>query len=108
MLREAWEGHGGDITVVAYVLKLLDCMHSTRELVESNMKAAQTRAKLCYDRTGRRRTFAAGGKVMLLRQQNKQVEREGPAEVVGKLSDTNYAVKLRAGVKRQGFFTVIS
>lgn len=58
MLREAWEGHGDDVTVGAYVSELLDRMHSTRELVETNMKAAQRRARLYYNRTTRQRPFA--------------------------------------------------
>lgn len=60
------------------------------------MKAAQQKAKAYYDKTSRVRTFSVHDKVMLLRpsKRNKlEVQWEGPAEVVEKLSGTNYAVK---------------
>lgn len=55
------------------------------------MKAAQTSVKLYHDRTARRCTFAVGDNGVLLRstKHNKlEVQREGPAELVRKLSDT--------------------
>ncbi|EEC15882.1 polyprotein of retroviral origin, putative, partial [Ixodes scapularis] len=98
MLREAWEGRGEDPTVVEYVLGLLERLQCCRGLVERSMQAAQTRAKLYYDRTARQRTFSAGDKVMLLAASKKNkldVQWEGPAEVLEKLSDTNYALKMQ-------------
>lgn len=97
MLRESWEGCGDDPGVVAYVLELLDRLGKTRDLVESNMKAAQVSSKAYYDRSARKRTFSVGEEVMLLRPSKKnklEVQWEGPAKVVSKLSDTNYEVKL--------------
>lgn len=97
MLREAWEGRGEDHTVVDYVLKLLNRLQSCKELVEANMKNAQARAKLYYDKNARKRTFAVKDKVLLLNTSRKnklQVQWEGPAEVVERLSDTNYVVKM--------------
>lgn len=97
LLRESWEGHGEDPTVVTYVLDLLERLGKTRNLVESNMKAAQATSKTYYDKSARQRTFSVGDKVMLLRPSKKNkldVQWEGPAKVVSKLSDTNYEVKL--------------
>lgn len=97
MLRESWEGHGEDPGVVAYVLELLERLGKTRDLVESNMKAAQVPSKTYYDRSARKRTFSVGDEVMLLRPSKKnklEVQWEGPAKVVSKLSDTNYEVKV--------------
>lgn len=76
---------------------LLDAMHKTRKLAETNMMIVKTRGKLYYDGTGRRRTFVIGDKVMLLqptRQNRLEVLWEGPAGVVQELSETYYAVKL--------------
>lgn len=96
MLRESWEGQGEDPTVVEYVLKLLDRLHETKEVVEANMQRAQLRAKLYYDRGARSRKFEVGDQVMLLRASKKnklEVQWEGPAKVLQKISDTNYAVE---------------
>lgn len=102
MLRESWEGQGEDQTVVEYVLKLLDRMHKTQEVVEANMQRAQAKAKLYYDRGARERKFEVGDQVMLLRVSKKnklEVQWEGPAKVLQKLSETNYAVE--SGGKRK-------
>lgn len=85
MLREAWERQGKDVTVVAYVLGVLDRRPNTRKITETNMSIAQRRATRYYDRTVRRRTFHVGDKVMLLRptRQNRlEVQWEGPADVL--------------------------
>ncbi|XP_029832045.3 uncharacterized protein LOC115316745 [Ixodes scapularis] len=95
MLRESWEGHGEDPTVVEYVLELLDRLNRSRSIAESNMKDAQVKAKRYYDQTAKPRTFSVGDKVMLLRPSTKnklEVQWEGPVEVLHKLSDVNYVV----------------
>ncbi|XP_075741654.1 uncharacterized protein LOC142791735 [Rhipicephalus microplus] len=97
LLRDSWEGYEEDPRVVSYVLDLLEKLSKTRELVEENMKAAQSLAKTYYDKLSRKRTFNIGDQVMLLRQCKKNkmdMKWEGPAKVMSKLSDTNYEVKL--------------
>lgn len=97
LLKDAWEGYQGDPRVVSYVLDLLERLSKTKELVEENIKAAQSSAKTYYDKSSRQRTFHIGDEVMLLRQCKKNkmdVQWEGPAKVVSRLSDTNYEVKL--------------
>ncbi|XP_040360535.1 uncharacterized protein LOC121048362 [Ixodes scapularis] len=97
MLREMWEGTGENQTVVDYVLELLERLSVTRELVDKNMKAAQETAKVYYDRNARLRTFEVGDRVMILRTARKnklEVHWEGPVEVIDKLSQTNYALKM--------------
>ncbi|KAM7313255.1 uncharacterized protein ISCGN_003132 [Ixodes scapularis] len=83
MLRESWEGHGEDPTVVEYVLKLLDRLYETQEVVEANMQRAQLKAKLYYDKGARSRKFEVGDQVLLLRASKKnklEVQWEGPAK----------------------------
>lgn len=97
LLRENWEEETEDPTVVEYVLTLLNRLHNTRSIVEENMLAAQSRAKVYYDRNSRTRTFENGDKVLLLRSSrgNKlEVQWEGPAIVQEKLSETNYVVRM--------------
>lgn len=45
LLRESWEGYRENPNVVAYVLDLLERLSKTRDLVKSNMKAAQVSSK---------------------------------------------------------------
>lgn len=97
MLRESWEGSGEDTTVVEYVLGLLERLHVAKKIAAENMSTSQLKAKAYYDRTARKRTFEVSDRVMLLRcsKKNKlEVHWEGPAKVIEKLSDTNYAVQL--------------
>ncbi|XP_064465312.1 uncharacterized protein LOC135376767 [Ornithodoros turicata] len=97
MVRELWEDQGVYKTVVEYVLNLLNRMGATQDIVEHQLREAQTRAKKYYDRNARLRRFRVGDRVMILRpcRQNRlQVQREGPVEVVTVLSDTNYAVRM--------------
>ncbi|KAM7312087.1 uncharacterized protein ISCGN_008992 [Ixodes scapularis] len=98
LLRETWETKGSDLSVVQYILDLLERFRSTREVAEINMREAQSRAKRYYDRNARVREYRAGDQVLLLRpsRQNKlQVQWEGPCKVTQKLSDTNYAIETR-------------
>ncbi|XP_075722979.1 uncharacterized protein LOC142765606 [Rhipicephalus microplus] len=93
ILRESWEGRAEDPTVVEYVLTLLERLHRAQELAGDEMSKAQARAKRYYDRSARSRRFEAGDQVMRLKPSpmNKlDVQWEGPAEVVQRLSDTNY------------------
>lgn len=104
ILRESWEGRGEDPTVVEYVLALLDRLHHSQELAEGAMAEAQQRAKRYYDRNARARKFEVGDKVMLLRpcQKNKlELQWEGPAQVIQKLSETNYVVRIPGKRKQQ-------
>lgn len=97
MLRESWEDQKENPTVVGYVLELLNRLNKAMGIVKTNAKTAQNRAKAYYDRTARLRTFEVGDKVMLLvpcRKNKLDVQWEGPARVLQKLSDTNYAVEL--------------
>ncbi|XP_077559082.1 uncharacterized protein LOC144174320 [Haemaphysalis longicornis] len=97
MLREMWEGTGENQTVVEYVLQLLDRLNSTREIVNRNMKASQEASKVYYDKNARLRTFRVGDRVMILRPSRKnklEVHWDGPVEVMQKLSETNYALKI--------------
>lgn len=97
MLREMWEERGDSQTVVEYVLNLLERLSTTQGLVEKNMDKAQRNAKLYYDRNARLRTFSIGDQVMILRPSRKnklEVHWDGPVEVLHRLSDTNYALKV--------------
>lgn len=97
MLKESWEGYGEDPTVVQYVLDLLNRLHDAREVVEANMTDAQQKAKAYYDKSAKARTFNVDERVMVLKpsKQNKlDIQWEGPARVVQKLSSTTYAIKM--------------
>lgn len=96
LIRESWTGYGEDPNVVSYVLDLLGRLGTTREVVESNMRAAQALSKARYDKSARKRVFRVGDEVMLLcpsRKNKLDVQWEGPATVLSVLSDTNYEVK---------------
>lgn len=96
MLRESWEGHGENQTVVEYVLELLTRLNDAKGIVEENMKRAQQKAKAYYDRSAKLRTFKVNDRVMILvpsRKNKLDVQWEGPARVVQKLSET---IKLRS------------
>lgn len=97
LLRESWEGRAEDPVMVEYVLKLLERLRSAQRLSDQAMAKVQHRSKVYYDRTARTRRFDVGDKVMILRpsQKNKlEVQWEGPANVVEKLSDTSYVIRL--------------
>lgn len=102
LIREQWEDHQSDITVLEYVLDLLQQLQDTREIAESNMHEAQQRAKSYYDRNTRPRTYREGDKVLVLRptRANKlQVHWDGPFTVLRQLSDTTYMVEFRGRKK---------
>lgn len=95
LLREAWEGYGG-IPPSLHTCWIFERLR--RELVESNMKAAQVLSKTYYDKSARQRTFSVGDEVMLMRPSKKhklEVHWQGPSKVLSKLPGTNYEVKLR-------------
>lgn len=97
MLKESWEGYGEDPTVVQYVLNLLNRLYDAREVVEANMKDAQRKAKAYYDKSAKVRTFEIDDRVMVLKpsRRNKlDIQWEGPARVVQRISSTTYAVKM--------------
>lgn len=107
ILRESWEGRAEDPTVVEYVLTLLERLHRAQELAGDEMSKAQARAKRYYDRSARSRRFEAGDQVMRLKPSpmNKlDVQWEGPAEVVQRLSDTNYLVRMPGRRKTQQIY----
>lgn len=102
IIREAWEGRADDPSVVEYVLDLLDRLHTTQELAGGEMRRVQGNAKLYYDRTAWARRFEVGDQVMIIRPSPKnklQVQWEGPADIVSKLSDTNYIATVQ-GTRR--------
>ncbi|KAK8769473.1 hypothetical protein V5799_014060 [Amblyomma americanum] len=104
MLRDSWEGRGDDPVVVEYVLSLLERLRRAQELSGEAMAKAQQRAKVYYDRTARARRFEVGDEVMVLRTSLKNkldVQWEGPARIVQKLSDVNYVVSLPGKRKAQ-------
>lgn len=96
LICESWTGYGEDLNVVSYVLDLLGRLGKTREVVESNMRAAQALSKARYDKSAQKHVFKVGDEVMLLRPSRKNkldVQLEGPATVISVLSDTNYEVE---------------
>ncbi|XP_064469850.1 uncharacterized protein LOC135384584 [Ornithodoros turicata] len=87
-----WPGCWKDVE-----LFVRSCDVCQREVVGENMRSAQQKAKAYYDKSARKRSFAVGDQVMLLKpsKQNKlEVQWEGPANVVQKISETNYAVEM--------------
>lgn len=102
LIRERWEERESDDTVVEYILDLLQRLQDTREIAESNMREAQKRAKVYYDRNARPRVYKEGSKVLVLRptRANKlQVHWDGPFTVLRKLSDTTYMIEFRGKKK---------
>lgn len=97
MLREVWEGQQEDSTVVEYVLNLLERMSKAERLAEEKMNACRDRSKVYYDRNAKERSFMPNDKVMILRpsRANKlEIQWDGPAVILEKLSATNYVVQL--------------
>lgn len=97
MLREVWEGRGENPTVVEYVLQLLERINKAEKLAEEQMKASRENSKVYYDRNARERSFKPDDQVMVIKptRANKlEIQWEGPALVLQKLSATNYVVQL--------------
>lgn len=103
LVRELWEDDRGPKCVIEYVLNLMQRLHKCREIVKGNLEARRDASKRYYDRNARTRSFNPGDKVMILRpnRQNKlEVHWDGPAEVISRLSEVNYTVRL-PGRKRE-------
>ncbi|XP_077559123.1 uncharacterized protein LOC144174347 [Haemaphysalis longicornis] len=104
ILRESWEGRGEDPMVVEYVLSLMDRLHRAQQLAGTAMSTAQKKSKPYYDKGARARQFEVGDQVMILRpsQRHKlEVQWEGPAKILQKLSETNYVVSVPGKRKLQ-------
>lgn len=96
MIKEVWEGKEENTIVVEYVLNLINSLQVMINLVEENMRQAQTHAKRYYDRGARHQEFRVGDKVIVLHTSRKnklQVHWDGPVSVNKKISDTKYVIR---------------
>ncbi|XP_044155688.1 uncharacterized protein LOC122942250, partial [Bufo gargarizans] len=97
LIKDHWEGQTEieGTPVVPYVLELRDRMEELAQTVRENLRAAQQRQKVWYDRRARQRSFQIGQKVMVLRPvrtDKLQAAWQGPYKVIGQICDTTYTI----------------
>lgn len=100
ILKELWSKERKDTeakTVYQYVVDLKNRLQETCDLAHRELKLAQTRQKVWYDRRARNRTFEIGDKVLLLlpTDHNKLLMSwKGPFEVVRRIAECDYVIQL--------------
>ncbi|XP_044133676.1 uncharacterized protein LOC122926366, partial [Bufo gargarizans] len=97
LIKDHWEGQTEieGTPVVPYVLELRDRMEELAQTVRENLRAAQQRQRVWYDRRARHRSFQIGQKVMVLRPvrtDKLQAAWQGPYKVIGQICDTTYTI----------------
>lgn len=105
LLYENWvQPEDEENSVVEYIIKLLNRLKRCQDLAIKNMEESGAKRKKYYDRNTVRREFEIGDKVLVLAPSptNKlAVQWHGPGAVEGKISETNYIVKLAKRDKSQ-------
>ena len=110
VLKESWEASTrSPESVVSYVMMVQERLQKLRDIVHENLQDAQNTQKQWYDRNARHREFRPGNQVLILlpTSSNKLLaEWRGPYQVVRKISDVNYEVRLTDGRKRNRIFHI--
>ncbi|XP_068246894.1 uncharacterized protein [Palaemon carinicauda] len=98
LLREVWEGNGlSEVNIADLINDGKDKLYEMWEIAKSNLLKSQSKMKSLYDLKSKERVFVPGDKVLVLSQgvrgslQNKFL---GPFEVLSKVNDLNYIIKL--------------
>ncbi|MES9994361.1 MAG: RNase H-like domain-containing protein [Candidatus Thiodiazotropha sp.] len=100
ILRELWSEEVQDEQVLStyqYVLDLRERLEQTCNLAHENLKKAQVRQKVYYDRRARSRKFNVGDKVLLLLPTNSNkllLQWRGPYEIVEVVNRMDYKVQV--------------
>ncbi|XP_075779191.1 uncharacterized protein LOC142827431 [Pelodiscus sinensis] len=98
ILREDWEAQSARCQgTVQYILQLREKLRRLGAYAKWNLLRAQTRQAHYYNRTAANRQFEPGDRVLLLlpTQESKLLAAwQGPYEVVRKVGDVNYEVRL--------------
>lgn len=86
LVRESWKDQGEKLTVVVYVIDLLQRLNEAKVIVYKNIEAAQRKPKICYVRTAKARASGVNDKVILFRpcKHKLEIEWEEAAEEMGK------------------------
>ncbi|KAK3881579.1 hypothetical protein Pcinc_013961 [Petrolisthes cinctipes] len=106
VLRELWDDEESDPvvkTTYSYVIDLAERLQQTCEIAKQELAKAKEVQKSYYDRKTKLRTLQVGGKclVLLPTAHNKLLAQwKGPFEVVKKVNDLNYIVKIKGEAKR--------
>ncbi|KAK3891254.1 hypothetical protein Pcinc_004851 [Petrolisthes cinctipes] len=106
VLRELWDDEESDSvvkTTYSYVIDLAERLQQTCEIAKQELAKAKEIQKSYYDRKTKLRTLQVGGKclVLLPTAHNKLLAQwKGPFEVVKKVNDLNYIVKIKGEAKR--------
>ncbi|XP_068240074.1 uncharacterized protein [Palaemon carinicauda] len=98
LLREVWEGNGpSEVNIADLINDGKGKIYEMWEIAKSNLLKSQSKMKSLYDLKSKERVFVPGDKVLVLSQgvrgslQNKFL---GPFEVLSKVNDLNYIIKL--------------
>ena len=106
VLRELWDDEEADQETKAtytYVIDLADRLQSTCEMAKQELVKAREVQKAYYNKKAKLRTFDPGEKclVLLPTANNKLLAQwKGPYEVVERISDLNYLVRMGNQCKR--------
>ena len=102
ILKETLEGRAVDNvevrTAYQYVLELRERISQTLSLAQTELKNAGVKAASYYNKKSKLRSLKSGDKILLLLPTNDNkllAQWQGPFEVVEKLSDLNFKVKVR-------------
>ena len=95
-LKEKWLEEKTEINLLEYVSKFKNRLTKALEIARENLKNAQGKMKVWYDKNARQRKFSPGDKVLVLFPISGQPLRAryyGPYVIERKLSEENYLVK---------------
>lgn len=99
-VRELWSDSTDDPdtrTSYQYVLDLRDRLSKTCDFVKQNLKAAQAKYKMYYDRKARTRTLKVGESVLLLLPTDSSkllMSWKGPFKVLKKIGELDYKIDM--------------
>ena len=96
LLKEKWLEEKTEINLLDYVSKFKNRLTKALEIARENLKNAQGKMKVWYDKNARQHKFSPGDKVLVLFPISGQPLRAryyGPYVIECKLSEENYLVK---------------
>ena len=110
VLKESFEEPTEDLEcVTSYLLRTRDTLRHISELAQENLKAAQTKQKLWYDKGARVKEFQQGQHVLVLLPSSTSklhAEWQGPYKITKKISAVNYQVNMEDKQKNLRIFHV--
>ncbi|XP_078243032.1 uncharacterized protein LOC144587192 [Pogona vitticeps] len=113
LLRSDWEGvvRSSTVPVADFVQKLQEKLLAVQELARDNLLKAQTKQKYYHDKKARHQEFEVGDMVLVLnplRPSKLEVVWEGPGEIIQKVGNVNYLVKMLNSSKKPVMYHVNS